>query len=96
MTKNAYGRKFPGLVFSTQVYRLLKKSLSTYVEFFLCYVNVSIRSFGGSVSCPELYGMLYRQNLPYKFKKSYGDFLNRNFKNSHRTTGPRSDLRPDL
>ena len=28
-------------------------------------------------------------------KKSYGDFQNRNFEKSHRTTGPRSDLRPD-
>ena len=44
---------------------------------------------------PGLYGWLYGQNLPYKFKKSYGDFLNRNFDKSHRTTGPRSDLRPD-
>jgi hypothetical protein len=40
---------------------------------------------------------LYGQNLPYKFKKSYGDFQDRNFEKSHRTTytGPRSDLRPD-
>jgi hypothetical protein len=43
------------------------------------------------------HGALYGQNLPYKFKKSYGDFQNRNFKKSHRrlevrTTGPRSDL----
>jgi hypothetical protein len=45
------------------------------------------------VSCPGLYGGLYGQNLPYKFKKSYGDFCNRNFEKSHRTTGPRSDLR---
>ena len=28
---------------------------------------------------PDLYGGLYGQNLPYKFKKSYGDFQNRNF-----------------
>ena len=35
--------------------------------------------FGGSVSCPGLYGRLYGQNLPYKFKNSYGDFQNRNF-----------------
>ena len=27
-------------------------------------------------------------------KNSYGDFQNRNFEKSHRTTGPRSDLRP--
>jgi hypothetical protein len=27
---------------------------------------------------PVLYGGLYGQNLPYKFKKSYGDFQNRN------------------
>jgi hypothetical protein len=45
--------------------------------------------FGDSVSCPGLYGGLYGQNLPYKFKSSYGDFKNRNFEKSHRTTGPR-------
>ena len=27
---------------------------------------------------PGLYGGLYGQNLPYKFKNSYGDFQNRN------------------
>jgi hypothetical protein len=42
-----------------------------------------------------LYGGLYGQNLPYKFKKSYSDFQNRNFEKLHRTTGPRSDLRLD-
>jgi hypothetical protein len=62
---------------------------------FLRYVNISTRIFDGNVSCPGLYGGLYRQNLPYKFKKSYGDFRNRNFEKSHRTTSPRSDLRPD-
>ena len=51
--------------------------------------------FWGQVSCMGLYGGLYGQNLPYKFKKSYGDLRNRNFEKSHRTTGPRSDLRPD-
>ena len=30
---------------------------------------------------PGLYGGLYGQNLPYKFKNSYGDFRNRNFEN---------------
>ena len=40
-------------------------------------------------------GGLYGQNLPYKFKKSYGDFQDHNLENSHRTTGPWSDLRPD-
>ena len=40
--------------------------------------------FGDSVSCLGLYGGLYGQNLPYKFKKSYGDFRNRNFEKSHR------------
>ena len=45
---------------------------------------------------PGLYGGLYGQNLPYKSKKSYGDFQNRNLEKSHRTTGPRSDLRTDL
>ena len=39
--------------------------------------------FGDSVSCLGLYGGLYGQNLPYKFKNSYGDFRNRNFEKSH-------------
>ena len=38
---------------------------------FLRYVYISIRIFGDSVSCPRLYGGLYGQNLPYKFKNSY-------------------------
>ena len=38
---------------------------------------------------------LYAQNLPYKFKKSYGDLQNRNFEKPYRTTGPWSDLSPD-
>jgi hypothetical protein len=55
-----------------------------------------LREKGGVlIFFPGLYGGSYGQNLPYKFKKSYGDFRNRNFKKSHRTTGPRSDLRPD-
>ena len=62
---------------------------------FLCYINTSTCNFDDSVSCLGLYGGLYGQNLPYKFKNSYGDFQNRNFEKSHRTTGPRSDLRPD-
>jgi hypothetical protein len=45
---------------------------------------------------PGLCDGLYGQNLPYKFENSYGDFPNRNFEKPHRTTGPRSDLRPDL
>ena len=52
--------------------------------------------FDGNVSCPGLYGGLYGHNLPYKFKKLYGDLRNRNFKKSHRTSSPQSDLRPDL
>ena len=63
---------------------------------FLRYVDISMCKFDGNVSWPGLYGGLYGQNLPYRFKKSYGDFQNRNFEKSHRTTGPRSDLRPDL
>ena len=35
---------------------------------FLRYVNISMCKFDGSVSCPGLYGGLYGQNLPYKFK----------------------------
>jgi hypothetical protein len=62
---------------------------------YLRYLNISTRIFGDSVSCLGLYGGLYGQNLPYKFKKSYGDFRNRNFEKSYRTTGPRSDMRPD-
>ena len=30
------------------------------------------------------------------FKKSYGDFQNRNFEKAHSTTSPRSDMRLDL
>ena len=44
---------------------------------------------GGLIFSPGLYGGLYGLNLPYKFKKSYGDFRIRNFEKSHRTTGPR-------
>ena len=55
----------------------------------------SSRKRGGADFFPGLYGGLYGQNLPYKFKKSYGDVQKRNFEKSHRTTGPRSDLRPD-
>ena len=63
---------------------------------FLCYVNISIRIFDHSVPFLGLYDSgLYGQNLPYKFKNSYGDLRNRNFEKSHRTTGPRSDLKPD-
>jgi hypothetical protein len=35
---------------------------------FLRYVNISTRIFEDSVSCLGLYGGLYGQNLPYKFK----------------------------
>jgi hypothetical protein len=65
---------------------------------FLCYVNILIRIFDGNGPFPCLYGMyggLYRQNLPYNFKKLCGDFQNRNFERSNRNTGPRSNLRPD-
>ena len=41
---------------------------------FLRYVNIWTRIFGDNVSCPGLYGGLSGQNLPYKFKNSYGDF----------------------
>ena len=51
--------------------------------------------FWGQRVMPGVVWWLYGQNLPYKFKKSYGDFWNRNFEKSHRNTGPRSDLRPD-
>jgi hypothetical protein len=37
----------------------------------------------GTVFFPGLYGGLYGQNLPHKFKKSYGDFRNRNFEKNH-------------
>jgi hypothetical protein len=62
---------------------------------FLRYSNISMCKFDGTVSWPGLYGGLYGQNLSYKFKKLYGDFRSRNFEKSHRTTGLRSDLRPD-
>jgi hypothetical protein len=55
-----------------------------------------LREKGGvQIFFPGLYGGLYGQNLPHKFKKSHGDFQDRKFEKSHRTTGPRSDLRPD-
>ena len=63
-------------------------------SFFLCYLNISIRISDGNVSCPGLYGGLHGLNLPYKFKELYGDFQNRDFEKSHRTTGPQLDLRP--
>ena len=44
-----------------------------------------LRWFHGELNFPGLYGGLYGQNLPYKFKNSYGDFQNRNFETSHRT-----------
>jgi hypothetical protein len=41
-----------------------------------------LREKGGVlIFFPGLYGGLYGQNLPYKFKKSHGDFQNRNFEN---------------
>ena len=55
-----------------------------------------LRKKGGVLMLsPGLCDGLYGQNLPYKFENSYGDFRNRNFEKPHRTTGPRSDLRPD-
>ena len=48
---------------------------------FLRCVNISKRIFDDSVSYPRLYGGLYGQNLPYKFKNSYGDFEIANSKN---------------
>jgi hypothetical protein len=71
--KNAYGRKLSRSAF--------KKPIDLR-RVFLCYVNISIRIFDGNVSFPGLYGGLYRQNLPYKFKNSFGDFQNRNFEKS--------------
>jgi hypothetical protein len=37
------------------------------------------KKLGVLIFSPGLYGGLYGQNLPYKFKKSYGDFHERNF-----------------
>jgi hypothetical protein len=43
-----------------------------------------LREKGGVlIYFPGLYGGLYGQNLPYKFKNSYGEFQNRNFEKSH-------------
>ena len=53
----------------------LSESLSTYVEFCLCYVNILTRIFDHSVSFPGLYGGLYGENLPHKFKKVVRWFL---------------------
>jgi hypothetical protein len=60
------------------------------ISSFFVLRNISTRIFGGGVS----------GNLPYKFKKSYGDFLTRNFQKNHMElhvlcTGPLSDLGPD-
>jgi hypothetical protein len=82
---------FQALFFDVNRYSLLNSIDLRRV--FVRYLDIVIRIFGDSVSRPGLYGGLYGQNLPYKFKNSYGDFRNRNFKKSHRTTGPRSDLR---
>ena len=46
---------------------------------FLCYVQIFLRIFDHSVSFPRLFGGLYGQNLPYKFKKSRGDSRNFSF-----------------
>jgi hypothetical protein len=55
-----------------------------------------LREKGGVlIFSPGFYGGVYGQNLPYRFKTSYGDFQNCNVEKSRRTTGPPSDLRPD-
>jgi hypothetical protein len=69
-------KNFPGPVFRLKSIEFPKPYRPT--SSFLCYVNISTRIFGGSVSCPGLYGGLYGQNLPYKFKNSYGDLQNHN------------------
>ena len=62
---------------------------------FSCYVDILTRIFDHCMSCSGLYGGLYGQDLRYKFKTSYGNFQNRDSEKLHRTTGLRSDLRPD-
>jgi hypothetical protein len=61
---------------------------------FLCYVNISMCKFEDSVSCPgqNCMGRISHINL----KNRMVILQNRNFEKSHRTTGPRLDLRPDL
>ena len=68
----------------------------TVRRFILLYV-IFRQAFWGQWVIPGLvwHGGLYGQNLPCKFKKSYGDFQNRNLEKAHSTTGPRSDLIPD-
>jgi hypothetical protein len=70
-----------------KLYRLYTSSF--YVTYIFRYL------FDDNVSSPGLYGGLYGQNLPYKFKNLYVNLRNLNFEKSHRTTGPRSDLRPN-
>jgi hypothetical protein len=67
-------------------WRVIFKSISTPPFF------SKMRTFFKNRLRVSRYGGLYGQNLPYKFKKSYGDFQNRDFEKSHRTTGFRSDL----
>ena len=43
----------------------------------LFYINILTRIFVDNVPFPGLYGGLYGENLPYKFKNLDGDFLNR-------------------
>ena len=61
---------FGSPIFSTLVDRV-SETLFAAIELrrvFLCYVNILTRIFGHSMSFPGLYGGLYGQNLPYKFK----------------------------
>ena len=60
----------------------------------------SSRKRGGADISPGLYGGLYGQNLPYKFKKSYSSIVISRIATSKNhiellRTGPRSDLRLD-
>jgi hypothetical protein len=72
-------------------------SVYNHVSRFLKNVRMFEKKVSVLMLLPGLYGGLYGQNLPYKFKNSYGDFQNRKFEKSHilvnRTisSGPQSD-----
>ena len=57
--------------------RYLFKWCTDWRRVFLFYINILTRIFADNVPFPGLYGGLYGENLPYKFKKLYGDFQNR-------------------
>ena len=94
--KFAYGRKFLGPRFSSRKSIGFPKLYRLTSSFFALHKYFDVQIWGQCVMPGVVWWVPDGQNLPYNFKNSYGDFHNRNFEKSHRTTGPRSDLRPDL